>query len=863
MRFRLPNIDTFSFWLGVVLTTIVWLVITAFRPALRHIQNDLREKQSEAKERRSRLPSAVERHYRQAVLLRAQGMHLAAPLFALDEIVDSPVLLAPPPRVEPGTAPPLEDIVGQTVPYLPAWPELAATYKASTLTLSEALSGDSDIVLTGHTGTGKTVTLAYLASRLVRRDPVAGLSDDILPFLIHAADLNLAARKVDDPLKPLVDTISEYAPVLDLGRIPDFIKQAFAEQRALLLIDGTDELAPTGLQQVVEFIKSIKKSYPQTRVVTTASPEYLDGLVSLNFTPLMMAAWDDTRRARLLEKWADLWARYVALEAWAQTGPEAVDPILLNHWLDRDARFFTPLEFTLKVWSVYAGDVRGPRPVDAIEAHLRRLTPANAPIEAMEMLALQVNLATEPVFDPRKAHDWIKAFEPAATAPESAVGGENDVILPENEGGERPEKEWRAGRKEKGKRAGKQQAQAPSLGLISAMVGSGLLTQHRGNRMRFTQPLFGGYLAGKALVNYKAEAVLEQPPWVGKHLALHYLSIHGDISGIVTKLLGELDRPLSRNLLLAARWLREAPPQAAWRGQVMARLVELLQTEGQPLSLRGQALAAFVLSNDSSIGVLFRQFYEAPSAELIQLAALGSGAIRDTKAIDGLSRLANNPSPNIRRAACLALVSIGTTDALESIGYLLLHGDEDQRQCAAEALANDPDEGYAMLIDAAAMQGDIMVRRAAVYGLARVNEPWTDEILTRMQTEDPEWVVRNSAVEIVEARQGINPHIPRRLPHPSESAWVIAFAGKQGLGVTPNELPTDLLLQALKSGSEEEKLASLSYLRILPHEGVFGTLYQAMYAGEATLREAIFQTVWEMAARGIEIPDPVQFGVGY
>jgi hypothetical protein len=68
---------------------------------------------------------------------------------------------------------------------------------------------------------------------------------------------------------------------------------------------------------------------------------------------------------------------------------------------------------------------------------------------------------------------------------------------------------------------------------------------------------------------------------------------------------------------------------------------------------------------------------------------------------------------------------------------------------------------------------------------------------------------------------------------------------------------------ALKSGTEEERLASLSYLRIMPVEGVFGALFQTMYGSELILREAVFQTLSEMAARGIEVPDPGQFGVGH
>jgi hypothetical protein len=131
-----------------------------------------------------------------------------------------------------------------------------------------------------------------------------------------------------------------------------------------------------------------------------------------------------------------------------------------------------------------------------------------------------------------------------------------------------------------------------------------------------------------------------------------------------------------------------------------------------------------------------------------------------------------------------------------------------------------------------------------------------------MQIEDAEWIVRNAATEVLEKKQRPNPHIPKRLPPPSESPWLIEYAGKQGLGVSPDKPATGLLLNALKSGTEEEQLAALSYLRMMPSEGVFGALYQAMYKGEPELREVVFHTFWEMAARGVDVPDPKQFGVG-
>jgi HEAT repeat protein len=294
----------------------------------------------------------------------------------------------------------------------------------------------------------------------------------------------------------------------------------------------------------------------------------------------------------------------------------------------------------------------------------------------------------------------------------------------------------------------------------------------------------------------------------------------------------------------------------------MARLAELLQQTGQPLGLRGQALAAIVQSGNPGSIVLFRQFLMENEVDLLQLAALGSGALHDGKSIELLAALLSNPNSNVRRAACLALSSIGTTAAMDAVASALLHGDEILRRSAAESLANHPGEGHNMLREGAEMKDDLNVRRAVAYGLGRIHEPWAVELLVKLQNDDDQWVVRNSAQEVLEEQRKPNPHVPQRLPPPSESPWLIAFAGKKGEGISPDKPPTDLLLMALKSEDPDEQLASLSYLRMMPSEGVFGALYQAMYGGEPELREAVFQIFSEMASRGVEVPDPIQFGVG-
>ncbi|MDO9348936.1 MAG: HEAT repeat domain-containing protein, partial [Anaerolineales bacterium] len=387
------------------------------------------------------------------------------------------------------------------------------------------------------------------------------------------------------------------------------------------------------------------------------------------------------------------------------------------------------LELTLQAWAAYAGDVRGPRPLDGIQAHIRRLTPADTPAEALELLALQINLALKPVFDPRQARDWIKSYEPA----------ESDATDETRE----------PGKSRQARRVGaahKQEKAASKPGVLEKMAASGMLSQHRKDQMRFTHPIFAGFLAGKALVNYRTERISRQPNWSGKQLALLYLAAHRDVTTLAESLTATPERPLERKLLAVARWLRESPHQLPWRGQVMAKLAGLLQEYDLPLGLRGQALAALVQSQDPGTAALFRQLFKAASPEVIQMAALGSGAIQDNKAVEDLADLLNDPTPNVQRAACLALTAIGTTPAIDSVGSALLHGNENLRRCAAEALANHPQDGHAMLKEGATVN-DLLVRHAVVYGLERVGQPWADELLAKMQVEDKEWIVRASATE--------------------------------------------------------------------------------------------------------------------
>jgi len=846
-------LDPLSFGIGFVVGILFTWLLGRIRPLLLQWRETTKEQREVAKARRT---SGLEDNLRRLTLRRAQGMHLAASLFSLDEILQEPRLIAPPARVEPGVIGIPEDIISQTLPYMPAFPELATIYRASTLGLVEAVEGGAHLVIVGAAGTGKTVTLAHLASLAANLNVRLNTGDepDAVPFLYHVADLQIPFDASKDPLNVVINAASERAPVFDLGRLPGFIQQTFKNGKALLLIDGFDELDPQAQKDVVEWFKVLLTAYPKIRIVTTGCVNQLNGLIGLGFSPLALIGWDAARSARFIQQWGELWSRTLALQSWSQTGPEQVDPILLNTWLLSDNHGLTPFELTLKVWGAYAGDSLGPRVLDAIATHVRRLAPSSTPVAALELLAMQVVLTCQPIFDPRQARAWVKQYDIVDDRPiedaETITGAEQGVDVPLTESQKIRIKKSRAGEA------------VPTYGLLSKMVESGLLVSHQNNKMRFLHPVLNGYLSGQAIGDNDADTtLLAQPDWDGKTLSLHYLAARGDASAVADIMLKQSDIPLHAPAFAVARWLRDAPKDAKWRSKVFASLLMILQAEGQPTALRGQAMAAFVVSGDPGAATLFRQLLATRSFELLPLAALGSGAMRDAKAVDALEEVLQAPVGAVRRATCLALVAIGTEKSLEAVARALLQGDEELRRAAAEAMANDPAEGHSMLKEGAGL-ADIMLRRAVVHGLSRVEQPWAVETLQHMQVEDDQWAVRNLANQYLEQLTHIDHRVPRKLNAASESPWLIEFAGKQGMGIPRGGPATDVLLNAYKLGDTEERLAALPYLKRVANEGIIAALYNGMYGEDPEVRESSFYALEEIAANGIHVPHPNQFGLG-
>jgi HEAT repeat protein len=267
-----------------------------------------------------------------------------------------------------------------------------------------------------------------------------------------------------------------------------------------------------------------------------------------------------------------------------------------------------------------------------------------------------------------------------------------------------------------------------------------------------------------------------------------------------------------------------------------------------------------VISNSPGVGTLLRQLITASEPNMRLLAALGLGMLRDAKAIKDLIRLLNDRDPSVNRAAILALTAIGDKAGLEAVASLLLTGDDGIRRSTAEALTNFPEEGYPTLEEGSAVD-DARVRRAAVYGLARVRQPWAISIIEKLHTQDDWWEVKDAADQMLQVLQKENPRLPRPIPMLIETGWLTAFAADRGMGVAPGKPAYQLLYRALNEGTEDQCEGALYFLAGHGDENAVMPLYQLYFSSSANLREMAFTTLLFLAAMGVDLPPPMQFGM--
>ncbi|MCI0708970.1 MAG: HEAT repeat domain-containing protein, partial [Chloroflexi bacterium] len=157
-----------------------------------------------------------------------------------------------------------------------------------------------------------------------------------------------------------------------------------------------------------------------------------------------------------------------------------------------------------------------------------------------------------------------------------------------------------------------------------------------------------------------------------------------------------------------------------------------------------------------------------------------------------------------------------------------------------------PGEGHAILRDAIE-HDDMMVRRAAVFGLAKLQTMWAIDEMYRIMREDSQWYVRSAAESIFTFVQDPEEKGLKPFPAVDTLTWLNQWASSQ-------QIPEDatlaqVVLHAFRTGQTQVRVLAAHALTYLDPSDVVKPLYGALSDRDEAVRAAAHQALTEIHLR--------------
>jgi predicted NACHT family NTPase len=173
----------------------------------------------------------------------------------------------------------------------------------SSLRAEAALAESPRTLLWGDAGSGKTTLLQWLAVTAARggfSGPLAEWNGSV-PFLVRLR--SYADRALPRPEQLLAGVAD---PLVDLLP-PGWVHRQLRSGRALVLVDGVDELIPAQRRAVRTWLRGLLAEYPQLRVVVTSRPGAAERgwLAAEGFAPVLLERMSPLDVATFCRRWHD------------------------------------------------------------------------------------------------------------------------------------------------------------------------------------------------------------------------------------------------------------------------------------------------------------------------------------------------------------------------------------------------------------------------------------------------------------------------------------------------------------------------------------------------------------------------------
>ncbi len=779
-----------SLLLGLIIGVLLVLFIQKFWPLVRRWRQRVAGR---VEETRAWVRSGIDTRYRQELATYLEHYHLLGQQASLPAVFVAPHFLAPTALVDLTQ---LRANGPEQLRYL--WPELAnriALPQPPTVSFHHLLRNGHRVALTGESGAGKTTLLAYaayLATTVTEREEYAFLRDR-LPVFVHLAELDLTTpAAATDPLAPLSAVLDNRASALTSTGIDRYLRQSATAGILTLYLDGWNEAGPTEQQTCCRWLAQLLTAYPTTHIIAAAPLTGYGPLLELQFIPIQILPWRVGQATTYAQQWqtATQQKQHPHLPSYWQAGQTITETVLRHHLAQ-------------------ARETAPERQVELLELLLRphlsgdaKMPPWFLPLMRDVWQAMACHLLTQGqvALTPTEITRLIEEYAAA-----------NEI----NERNLFPR--WR-----------------------TFSLATGLFQEWGNGRISFKSTLWRDYLAASHLAQTPTAVPLaeklDQPIW--REVIRLYVGRTGgrDLATILTQ---QKDKaPWYDNLFQMASWFPELPQNEPWQRPVLIQLGKMVLQSEMPYMLRYRAIAAMALTHDAGTRVFWQQLLQRPDPLLREMAVLCLTHQGAEKVIDIWNKMLTDGTPEVRRAVIWAMAWTGAAVTEKPLLVALLGNDDRLSLCVAEALAWNGGESWTILKEAL-HEETLTVRRAAVWGITQLDEPWAMTLLEHVQHEDREWIVKTAAQEgltEIQSRRQLSPWVA---PNPGDMPWLVQWTTRQGRGVPAAAIPLvfEMLRQAEKA--DQRALAALGLGQMGIKEAV-APLQTALRDPENPVVEAAF-----------------------
>jgi len=367
-------------------------------------------------------------------------------------------------------------------------------------------------------------------------------------------------------------------------------------------------------------------------------------------------------------------------------------------------------------------------------------------------------------------------------------------------------------------------------------------------RLQFIHSRWQAYFAARELVTLAPTDLaerLDDPRWAE---VFAFYAEFGDMGPLMSAWLSRSDDLTRSRLRALARWVSVAPEGAAWREQATALLAKTLLQPQLAHPVRRALAEDLAVTGMPGVSAFLGKLLAHPNAEVRIAALRGLGRCGAEPEVTLLEPALGDADVRVCQAALDALAALNLDAAAKALaGYLAATSNDELRPAAAEALAHCGGMGRALLREAAASD-NVMVRRAAVFGLAAARERL---LLERVAREDTQWIVRSAAVAVLaeldageQEATGVPP-----MPEADDLAWLISWTAGRGQGVERGTGARHMLLCALREGQPAAQLAALETLALIGRPEDVPAVEPLLRETDSGLAQAAFEVMAEVSQR--------------